>query len=102
LGRQVVTLDASSTVRVVQIPERYSLTVLLPGPPPKAMVLEGRVAKFVAWLVQHRARLERAGVGALVFNFSLNSFTPELHEHFPRQLATPENPDVTDPQSAAS
>jgi hypothetical protein len=80
----------SSDVRIVTIPERYALTVVLSGPPAKAIVLEGRVAKIVAWLVQHRARIERVGVGALIFNLGLTSFTPELHEHFPRQAASPE------------
>ena len=89
-------------VRPVQIPEHYTLTVLLPGPPTKALVVEGRVAKVIAWLLQHRARVERVGAGSLVFNMSLNSFSPEIHEHFPRQLASPESPDVTDSQSAAS
>lgn len=86
----------ASTVRLVHVPERYTVAVLLPGAP-KPILIEGRTGMLIGWLVQHRARIERVGVGSLVLNLGLGSFTPEIHEHFPRQAAIREDPDVAEP-----
>lgn len=77
-------------VRVVKIPQRYTLTVTLPGPRPRAMVVEGRCGKLIAWICWHRKHIEAMGVGALVFNMSLNRFRPELRDVFPEEEAIPE------------
>jgi hypothetical protein len=79
--------------QAVTIPERYTITVILPlGASVRAFTIEGRTAKIIAWLVQHRARVERMGVGNLAFHCGLKDFTPTLDEQFPRQPATPEMP----------
>src|SRR5438270_13930651 len=87
---------SQSLMRVVHIPERYTLTVVMPGPPPRAVAIEGRVAKLIAWLISHRGRVEGIGLGALVFNMGLDTFQPEIKESFPRQNATPDDPDSAD------
>ncbi len=95
--------DNARDVRTVAIPERFSVTVVLSVGRTKshAVVVEGRVGKLIAWLVMHRARIERVGRGALVFNLGLGSFTPELREHFPAQVALPEDPEGGDSLAGA-
>lgn len=79
--------------RVIRIPESYTLTVVLPvrpGRAPQQVVIEGRVAKMIDWLVQHRKLVEELGVGRLVFDLGLNRFTPSVQQGFPSVPATPE------------
>lgn len=79
--------------QIVRIPLKYEVTVILPGHPPRAIRVEGRTGKMIAWLVQHRARIERIGTGSFTFHMGLTHFEPAINEHFPRQAAEPENPD---------
>lgn len=79
-------------MRAVSVPKRYTVAVLLPGAR-TPLVIEGRTGRLIGWIVQHRARIERTGVGSLLFNLGLGSFTPEIREHFPRQEAIREDPD---------
>lgn len=79
--------------RVVKIPARYTISVILSGPPDKIVTVEGRIAKMIVWLLQHRARIERIGTGQFIFNLGLTHFEPEIREHFPRMAAPRENPD---------
>jgi hypothetical protein len=64
-------------VRLSDEPEPYAVVVLVPksGPGEAAVThtVNGRVAKVIAWLLDHRLQVE-AMRGSLGFNFGPSSF----------------------------
>ncbi len=75
-------------MRLVDQPEPYAVVVLMPkdGPGQDAVTqtVNGRVAKLIAWLLDHRHQIETMR-GALAFNLGPSSFQAEIRETFPHQ-----------------
>lgn len=78
--------------RAADPPKPIIVQVLLPGRFTRPIVLDGRVARLIAWLVQRRQRIEQLPTGSIVFNLGPKMLRPELHEVFPPEPAVPESP----------
>jgi hypothetical protein len=91
--------------RYSDLPDPYAIVVMLPGTPPgtppTTTALNGRLARMIAWLLDHHNQIE--GIrGSVVFNFGEHGFQAEMRETFPYQNVAASSSEVPASYSPAT
>ena len=81
--------------RLSDLPEPYAVVVILPNGGPATMgsthtvTVNGRVAKLIAWMLDHRPQIEGMRTGHVLFDFGPSSYQAEVKERFAHEGVTP-------------
>jgi hypothetical protein len=79
--------------RLSDLPEPYAVVVILPnGGHPSAtttITVNGRIAKLIAWMLDHRPQIEGMRTGHVLFDFGPTSYQAEVKERFAHEGVTP-------------
>jgi len=81
--------------RLSDLPEPYAVVVILPNDGPAninsthAVTVNGRIAKLIAWMLDHRPQIEGMRTGHVLFDFGPTSYQAEVKERFAHEGVTP-------------
>jgi hypothetical protein len=81
--------------RLSDLPEPYAVVVILPNGGPASMsttttvTVNGRIAKLIAWMIDHRPQIEGMRTGHVLFDFGPNTYQAEVKERFAHEGVTP-------------
>ncbi len=81
--------------RLSDMPEPYAVVVILPtgaaasAQTTRTVTVNGRIAKLIAWMLDHRPQIENMRTGHVLFDFGPNSYQAEVKERFAHEGVTP-------------